>query len=493
MPDTIPTYHRARERQRARGRLRALRASLATGALSACCVVFSAGAQTPGAVAASAAELVVSGGGWGHGVGMSQQGALGYAEHGYSYAQILAHYYSGTALGQAPARSRVRVLIRGRVHSIALETYVRGVVSAEMPASWPAAALEAQAVATRTYALTAHAGGSRFDVYADTRSQVYAGPAAYTAATNAAVAATDGQIVTYAGAPAITYFFASSGGRTENVENAFAGATPEPWLRGVIDSFERGPLHTWTLSLTYARASARLRGLVRGTFEGIEVLKRGYSPRILAAYVLGSGGRTLVSGGELENRLGLDSTWAYFSSREGQTLQTMPDRSAQSSAAPARAPAEAPQGAAGGVQQSGAPEAAPAPASVARSGGTSAPASASAAYADGTPEQIAWVRHAASKFVSAELRGDGAGACSVLVARLRAPRGGVTCAGRWDAMLRNRLHDGRARAGLQRDERAIRGAHVEVRGASATIALPAALLSGHSRFLWTENCWMLTS
>ena len=204
-----------------------------------------------------------------------------------------------------------------------------------------------------------------------------------------------------------------------------------------------------------------------------------------------------MSGGELEYRLGLDSTWAYFSSREAQTLKPMPDRSPQSNAAPAPAPtpAEAPQGSAGGVQPSGAAEAAPAPASVARSGGTSAPASASAsaAYADGTPEQIAWVRRAASKFVSAELRGDGAGACSVLVARLRAPRGGVTCAGPWDALLRKRLHDGRARAGLQRDERAIRGAHVEVRGSSATIALPAALLGGHSRFVWTENCWMLTS
>jgi hypothetical protein len=302
--------------------------------------------------------------------------------------------------------------------------------------------------------------------------------------------------VTYAGAPAITYFFASSGGRTENVENAFAGAAPEPWLRGVIDQFERGPLHTWSLSLTYARASARLRGLVRGTFEGIEVLKRGNSPRILEAYVLGSGGRTLVSGGELEYRLGLDSTWAYFSSREGQMLEAMPDRSPQSNAAPAPAPApaqaEAPQGTAGGVQPSGAGEAAPAPASVARSGGTSAPASAVAAYADGTPEQIAWVRRAASKFVSAELRGDGAGACSVLVARLRAPRGGVSCAERWDAVLRKRLHDRRARAALQRDQRAIGGARVEVRSSSATIALPAALLSGHSRFLWTENCWMLT-
>src|SRR5205807_3057553 len=341
----------------------------------------------------------------------------------WSYDAILAHYFTGTAIGQAPAGTRVRVLIGKRVKSIALETYVRGVVAAEMPSSWPAAALEAQAIASRTYALTAHAGGSRFDVYADTRSQMYRGAAAYTPSTNAAVAATAGQIVTYAGAPAITYFFASSGGRTENVENAFAGAAPEPWLHGVIDQFERGPLHTWSLSLTYARASARLRGLVHGTFEGIEVLKRGYSPRILEAYVLGSGGRTLVSGGELEYRLGLDSTWAYFSSREAQTLEAMPDRSPQSNAAPAPAPAEAPQGSAGGVQPSGAGEAAPAPASVARSGGTSAPASAVAAYADGTPEQIAWVRRAASKFVSAELRGDGAGACSVLVARLRAPRG----------------------------------------------------------------------
>ncbi len=76
-----------------------------------------------------------------------------------------------------------------------LERYVRGVVAAEMPSSWPLAALEAQAIASRTYALTDHAGGSRFDVYSDTRSQVYLGHAAETAATNAAVAATAGQIV----------------------------------------------------------------------------------------------------------------------------------------------------------------------------------------------------------------------------------------------------------------------------------------------------------
>src|SRR5581483_4993325 len=130
---------------------------------------------------------------------MSQDGALGYGEHGWSYQAILAHYDRHTAIGTAPPGSVVRVLEGNKVKRVPLESYVRGVVSAEVSASWPMAALEAQAVASRTYALPAHAGGSRFDVYPDTRSQMYLGKAAETPSTNAAVAATAGQIVTYAG------------------------------------------------------------------------------------------------------------------------------------------------------------------------------------------------------------------------------------------------------------------------------------------------------
>jgi SpoIID/LytB domain protein len=478
MPHTSPTYHRARAWLRARAHGAA--AALITG-----CVSIAAGPAT-----AQATELVVQGAGWGHGVGMSQEGARGFAEHGYSYEQILAHYYSGTVLGQAPASARVRVLIGRHVHGMPLETYVRGVVSAEMPSSWPAAALEAQAVAVRTYALTAHAGGSRFDVYADTRSQVYRGAAAYTPATDAAVAATAGQIVTYEGAPAITYFFASSGGRTENVENAFPGASPQPWLRGVRDPYEHGPLHSWTVALSYAAASARLRGLVRGRFEGIEVLTRGYSPRILTANVLGSAGRTLVSGAELAGRLGLYGTWAYFGARSGTTVSSMPDRSGQQAGAPPAA--ELPLGSGGGVSPSGEGEPVGRPASSGKSGGTSAPATAKiASYSEGTPAQVAWVRRAASRFVHAELRGNGAGACEVLVASLRATRKGVTCAARWDALLHRMLLNGATRAQLRRDAHAVAKAGVDVRGTLATIALPSALMSGKSRFRWTENCWML--
>jgi stage II sporulation protein D len=304
-----------------------------------------------GAVPACASDLVIDGAGDGHGVGMGQEGALGYALHGFNYRQILAHYYTGTSLGAAPAGAHVRVLVAGKVQRMALDTYVRGVVAAEVPASWPLAALEAQAVASRTYALTSHAGGARFDVYADTRSQVYRGVAAQTPQTDAAVAATAGQVVTYEGRPAITYFSASSGGHTENVENAFPGAAPAPWLRGVLDPYDQGPLHRWRLTISFSSAAARLRGLVRGSFRGIEVLARGLSPRILSAYVLGSTGRTTVSGSELAARLGLYDTWAYFSVKSRMVLAPEPDLSGQAPAAspPTRLSAQTPAGPQGGA------------------------------------------------------------------------------------------------------------------------------------------------
>jgi stage II sporulation protein D len=210
-----------------------------------------------------------------------------------------------------------------------------------MPAGWPLAALEAQAIASRTYALTSHAGGSRFDVYSDTRSQVYRGVAAETSSTNAAVAATAGQIVLYRGVPATTYFFASSGGMTEDIQNSFLGSQPEPWLRAVVDPYESSSSR-WSATLPFAAAAARLRGLVKGGFRGIAVLARGASPRIVSAEVLGSLGATAVSGPELASRLGLASTWAYFKVRSGSVLRAEPDRSGRRRSLPGGAPPSAP-------------------------------------------------------------------------------------------------------------------------------------------------------
>src|SRR5437588_12105622 len=223
MGPTLSTYHRPCGLQ---PRRRSLLAHLGRAPAGIAAALTLVALTALGAAPAGGATLLIEGAGNGHGVGMSQDGALGYARHGASYQAILAHYYEGTTLGAAAPKAKIRVLVGSKVVKLPLERYVRGVVSAEMPSSWPAAALEAQAVASRTYALTAHAGGSRFDVYSDTRSQVYRGAAAETPQTNAAVAATAGQIVVYAGRPAATYFFAGSGGMTENVENGFPGSAP---------------------------------------------------------------------------------------------------------------------------------------------------------------------------------------------------------------------------------------------------------------------------
>jgi stage II sporulation protein D len=203
------------------------------------------------------------------------------------------------------------------INAVGLDAYVRGVVASEMPSSWSPQALDAQAVAARTYALTSDVNGRAYQLYSDTRSQAYGGVGAEAASSNAAVAATRGQILTYNGSPAITYFFSSSGGYTESVQNAFPGATPEPWLVGVPDPYDGAggdPYHHWSYRMSLAAAQAKLSGLVKGSLVGIKVLKHGVSPRILTAAVIGTGGSTTVTGIELQQRFGLLSTWARFRS-----------------------------------------------------------------------------------------------------------------------------------------------------------------------------------
>jgi SpoIID/LytB domain protein len=348
--------------------------------------------------AAAKKRFTIRGAGFGHGVGLSQYGAYGYAQHGVTYDAILRHYYTGTALGTADPAQTVRVLLqspgtasfsgavragtrklsaaktyrvrrygatqvqllsprgkrlgvfsaplqvagkdnvlrlggagsyRGRlefrpgifsgvnaINAVGLEDYVAGVVARESPSSWPQEALKAQAVAARTYAITTSRAEGEFDQYADTRSQVYGGIAAETASTNEAVTATRGQVVTYEGEPVVTYFFSTSGGRTEDVENSFVGSDPKPWLKSVKDPYDDvSPKHRWgPIRMSMSSAAGRLSGLVKGRFKGIRVRKRGSSPRIVTAYVIGSGGRTRVSGATLRARFGLNDTWAYFTS-----------------------------------------------------------------------------------------------------------------------------------------------------------------------------------
>ncbi|HLM10568.1 MAG TPA: SpoIID/LytB domain-containing protein [Thermoleophilaceae bacterium] len=345
------------------------------------------------AVADAGVRHWIKGRGFGHGIGMSQYGAYGYALEGSGYRQILAHYYKGTRLSTAPSRP-VRVLLQpvdpyirvrgatsvsgrelnpgttyvvrrsgggvsvssasgkrvarvgiatfrasdpirllgaalnfvsnGRyrgvievradgggvtaINELDLDSYVRGVVAGEMPSSWPLEALKVQAVAARTYALATRKTSGVFDQYPDTRSQVYRGVTGESVRSDAAVRATAGRIVTYAGQPAVTYYFSTSGGYTENVEFSFVGALSKPWLVGVPDPYDfHSPYHTWRVSFSAAALDRALGA--PGAFERLKVLKRGVSPRVVRARVIGSRGSSTITGPTVRARLGLRDTW----------------------------------------------------------------------------------------------------------------------------------------------------------------------------------------
>ena len=350
---------------------------------------------------AAAADVVIDGRGWGHGVGLSQYGAYGFAlREGRDHRSILAHYYTGSDYGTAPAtrmrvrlkrarapkisgatravsggrrvrlredrgyrfqalnadrvtvidsatgrtRARLRVPVtvtggastvlhgsaenglssgayRGRmvllregsgvlaVNHVSLEHYLYGVVPAEMPASWPAEALKAQAVVARSYALTSRAVGGAWDVFADVRSQVYRGVLAEVASTTDAVRATRGRVVTVGGQVAQTFFFSTSGGRTASNEEGFGGA-PLSYLRSVEDPHDDlSPVHTWTARFSRREAQRRLRDLVAGRLEGIEVASRTASGRAATVLLRGSEGEATVSAAAVRTALGLRSTW----------------------------------------------------------------------------------------------------------------------------------------------------------------------------------------
>ena len=188
--------------------------------------------------------------------------------------------------GKGPYRGKLRVKASGGgllvTNVVGIDGYAMGVVANEMPSSWSQAALRAQAVAARSFALAISGGGS-FDVYDDTRSQVYGGKASETPPTNRACRHTQHQVVRYRGHVATTYYFSSSGGRTEAVQFGFPGATPVRYLKSVKDPYDRiSPDHSWRVRYSQSEMQSRLSGLFAGRLRKVKVLKRGDSPRIVA-------------------------------------------------------------------------------------------------------------------------------------------------------------------------------------------------------------------
>ncbi|HET8863561.1 MAG TPA: SpoIID/LytB domain-containing protein [Solirubrobacterales bacterium] len=196
------------------------------------------------------------------------------------------------------------------VNRLNVNSYARGSVPAEVPPEWPSATLKAFAVACRSIALSTDVGGNGFDLYADTRTQVYGGVKVEDERTDRAVRATRGQVAMYGGAVAQTTYFSSSGGRTES---GFLGAPDVPYLQSVEDPYDYySPLHEWTFRFSQAEMNSRLGAYVDGALRGIRVTQRGDSPRIDYAKLVGTRGVATIRGDTLAAALGLYDRWAYF-------------------------------------------------------------------------------------------------------------------------------------------------------------------------------------
>jgi stage II sporulation protein D len=210
------------------------------------------------------------------------------------------------AAGPAIAEERIRVLVSAEkrdVVELRLEDYVAGVVAGEMPASFPAEALKAQAVAARSYALTrkieAQAADRAWDIGTGVLAQVFS--AAPSAAARRAAEATAGEVLALGMEPVEAYFHAACGGRTEG--GLAALGRDLPYLAPIeCGRCERAPGVRWALRLG-PRELAAAAGLP-GDATAARVAARSGTGRAERVEVQAGERRTALGAADLRQRLG---------------------------------------------------------------------------------------------------------------------------------------------------------------------------------------------
>ena len=223
-----------------------------------------------------------------------------------------------TPSGERAYRGRLRAVAvapgsaaRDTVNDLAMDSYLKGVVPLEIPASWSTEAVRAQAVAARTFASyeREHARSDRYELCDTTSCQVYGGYDAEHPASNAAVDATARKILTHEGAAAFTQFASSSGGWTSAGSVPYLTAIEDPY-----DDWAGNPVHDWTTRLAdtaIERAWPKV-----GDVTGLTVTRRDgngeWGGRVASLTIRGATGSVVVSGDTFRSLLGLRSTWVTF-------------------------------------------------------------------------------------------------------------------------------------------------------------------------------------
>lgn len=210
---------------------------------------------------------------------------------------------SGPVRYQGALRSASGPSGRETVNVVRVESYLRGVVPLEVPALWHRQAVAAQSVAARTYALyhRAHPRASHYDLCDTTSCQVYGGYSARHQASDAAIAATAGEVLRHNGSPAFTEFSSSNGGWTVAGDKPYQVAEQDHW----------DPAELWQVRLTDDQLERAFPAI--GDFQRLRVMLRdgngAWGGRVLRIRVVGDRAARTVDGDDFRSALGLRSTW----------------------------------------------------------------------------------------------------------------------------------------------------------------------------------------
>ncbi|GAB3420919.1 SpoIID/LytB domain-containing protein [Flindersiella endophytica] len=230
---------------------------------------------------------------------------------------------SGGSAARRAYRGAIRVVLKGgklrAINIVSYDKYLRSVVPAESPSWWPPSALQAQAVAARSYAARSarNNSGRYFDVYDTTASQAYPGWVKFTSKwkvatvyeagrTSKAINATRGKVLVHSKAIALTEFGSSNGGWTASGQVPYLPARKDGW------DPRKDPNHNWSGSVTVSRLEKRYPSI--GKLKEIRVGKRtghgDWGGRVTELRIVGTKKTKVVRGEDgVRNALGVKSAW----------------------------------------------------------------------------------------------------------------------------------------------------------------------------------------
>ena len=176
-----------------------------------------------------------------------------------------------------------------------------------MPEDWHPQALRAQAVVARSYALATLKPGKLFDLYADTRSQVYGGIRAEEPTTNRAIGATAGRVLVWRNRIATTFYHSTSGGRTASVADVWPKARVVPYLVSVPDPHDNiSKHHRWG---PFRMTPGEISNLTGTPGVRDVLLERAVSGRVTGVTIKVGNGAKRIEAQDFRRAFGLRSTW----------------------------------------------------------------------------------------------------------------------------------------------------------------------------------------